>query len=208
MEKISDINILINSIDNLKITENIFNINDYIKNIKKIIFDIMNQPEKNDIQYDILNTENDIKYSLISLKIKQKQMKYGKIWQYIIGEYDKFQNLKNGHKTGLDIISHERKVIIELKNRYNTDNSSSRKTNFDKLTNFKKRNNEFTCIYGVINEKNNIGKTKIINHNDMEILYLSGNCLFDFIFDKNKDTVLLKIKEYIAICNDKNIINY
>lgn len=204
----NNIECLINNFDNLDIKKNIFNINEFLDKIKKIIYTIMDQPEKNEILYDILNTEDDIKYSLISLKIKQKQMKYGKIWQYIIGEYDKFENLKNGHYSGVDIISYEKKIIIELKNRYNTDNSSSRKINLDKLVNFKLRNNDFICIYGVINEKNKIGKKKIILHNGIEITYLSGNFLFEFIFQHNKDIILNKIKQVIIQWNNENIMNF
>jgi hypothetical protein len=42
-----------------------------------------------------------------------------------------------GHKTGLVILSKQRQNAIELKTRTNTDNSSSRKTIFDKLANQK-----------------------------------------------------------------------
>ncbi|NBV25373.1 MAG: Eco47II family restriction endonuclease [Proteobacteria bacterium] len=67
-------------------------------------------------------------------------MKYGEIWQMVIGNYHKFIDLKTGHTSGLDILSTERKIVIELKNRYNTDNASSRKTNLDKLYKYKIKN--------------------------------------------------------------------
>jgi len=72
------------------------------------------------------------------LKEKQRQMKIGEIWQEVLGNYNGCINLKIGHETGLDIISHTRKFAIELKNRTNTDNSSSKKSNLDKLAIFKK----------------------------------------------------------------------
>ena len=59
-------------------------------------------------------------------------MKVGEIWQEALGNYDEFINLKNGHESGLDIISHTKKTAIELKNRTNTDNASSKKSNLDK----------------------------------------------------------------------------
>lgn len=57
------------------------------------------------------------------MKEKHKQMKIGEIWEEAIGNYDGFIKLK----------------IIELKNRTNTDNHSSRKSNMNKLVKFKKR---------------------------------------------------------------------
>ena len=51
----------------------------------------------------------------------------------------------------MDIICSRNKIAIELKNRTNTDNHSSRKTNFDKLAKFKKENPEYLCIYATIN---------------------------------------------------------
>ena len=88
-----------------------------------------------------------------ALSIKQKQMKYGHIWQSVIGAYDSFMDLKEGHVTGLDVMSVQRKMIIEVKNRYNTDNSSSRKSCFDRLAKYKKDHPDFMCIYAVINDR-------------------------------------------------------
>jgi hypothetical protein len=70
-----------------------------------------------------------------------------------LGSYDGFINLKVGHETGLDILSHTKKIAIELKNRTNTDNSSSKKSNLDKLAKFKKNNPTYICIYANINAK-------------------------------------------------------
>jgi hypothetical protein len=63
-------------------------------------------------------------------------MKIGEIWQEVLGSYKDYLNLKTGHSSGLDILSHTNKVAIELKNRTNTDNSSSKKSNLDKLAIF------------------------------------------------------------------------
>ena len=49
------------------------------------------------------------------------------------------------------IKDHTKKIAIELKNRTNTDNASSKKSNLDKLANFKKNNPEYICIYANIN---------------------------------------------------------
>jgi hypothetical protein len=96
----------------------------YYNKVYLIVKNIFNKKvEKNKIMYDILDPEELTKYLLISLKIKHIQMKYGLLWQKIIGAYNNFKDLKIGNKSGLDIISEERKIVIELKNRYNTDNA-------------------------------------------------------------------------------------
>ena len=185
------------NLNKLSIIPNLFNIEEYLEKIRIKILYILNRKQNDIVPYDILDTDVDIEHLLIELRNKQRRMKYGEIWQMVIGEYYKFEDLKKGHITGLDILSSERKIIIELKNRYNTDNSSSLKTNLDKLSKFKLSNKDYTCIYGVINEKNNIGIKKTIFHKDIEIMYLSGNYLFDFIFQEHKDIILNNVKDYI-----------
>lgn len=85
------------------------------------------------------------------MKEKQRQMKVGEIWQEVLGNYKGYVNLKTGHETGLDILSVNKKIAIELKNRTNTDNASSKKSNLDKLAKFKQANPDYVCIYANIN---------------------------------------------------------
>lgn len=116
-----------------------FNLEKYFELLDKNIKHILLRHENNIITYDILDTEKSKTNKLIALKEKQRQMKIGEIWQEVLGNYNTFINLKIGHETGLDILSITKKIIIELKNRTNTDNASSKKTNFDKLSTFKKK---------------------------------------------------------------------
>ena len=69
------------------------------------------RPENDILTYDILDTEKLKKNKLLALKERQRQMKIGEIWQEVIGNYDEFKNLKNGDKTGLDILSHKKKLL-------------------------------------------------------------------------------------------------
>jgi hypothetical protein len=135
------------------------------------------------------------------LKEKQRMMKIGEIWQEVIGSYYGFINLKSGHKTGLDILSHSKKIAIELKNRTNTDNSSSRKYNFDKLSQFKKKNPDYRCIYANINantkEKTLEGYTKKIVYNNVEIEHYVGYVFLKFIFEEDVDIIINFIKKII-----------
>lgn len=128
-----------------------FILSEYFEKTEIIIQNIILRPENDVLTYDILDTEKSKKNKLLSLKEKQRQMKVGEIWQEIIGNYNEFINLKIGHESGLDILSNTRKLAIELKNRTNTDNASSKKSNLDNLSKFKQENPEYICIYANIN---------------------------------------------------------
>ena len=173
----------------------------YYEKIEIIIKDILLRPEKDVLTYDILDTEKSKISKLLSLKEKQRQMKVGEIWQEIIGNYDGFINLKNGHKTGLDILSNKRKLAIELKNRTNTDNASSKKSNLDKLYKFKQENPEYICIYANINadtkEKTLYGSNKKIIHNGIEIDHQVGYKFLTFIFEEKTEEIIEFVKNTI-----------
>ena len=195
-----------NIFDNFSLDEDIigcsnFNKKNYFELLNNIIQNIMNQPQKSILTYDILDTEKTKKYKLIVLKQKQYQMKIGNIWQEVLGNYNDCISLKKGHETGLDIMSHTKKFIIELKNRTNTDNSSSKKYNLDKLAKFKKDNPEYMCIYGNINdnteEKTLSGCIKKILHNDVEIIHMIGYELFKFILGNDTDLIIDFVKNTI-----------
>ena len=123
-------------------------------------------------------------------KLKHLQMNIGKIWQIVLGNYKDFIDLEEGDETGLDVKSDKLKIIMEIKNRYNTDNASSRKTNYGKLSNFKLNNPDYECIYAVINEKHNLGNDYIIKHNEQNIRYLSGQKLLDYVFANDKNIII------------------
>lgn len=109
--------------------------------------------------------------------------------------------LKIGNKTGLDIISYSKKIIIELKNRTNTDNNSSRKSNLNKLVKFKKENPDFTCIYGMINDNTEEltvkGSRNVIIIDDVEIEIQTGYLFLRNIFQENLENILSFLKNTI-----------
>lgn len=180
---------------------NIFNNNQYFDILDKIIYDILSRDQKEVFTYDILDTEKSNNNKRIVLLEKQRQMKIGEIWQEAIGNYKSFHNLKNGDKSGLDIISYDRKIIMELKNRTNSDNTSSRKTNFDKLAKYKKENPDFKCIYACINDntkkKTLEGCIKIITHKNVEIEQYVGIKLLELVFQENTKIIIEFIKNTI-----------
>lgn len=174
---------------------------DYFEKMEQIIQNILWRHEKDVLTYDILDTEKSKKNKLLSLKEKQRQMKVGEIWQEIIGNYDGFINLKSGHETGLDILSNTRKIARELKNRTNTDNAGSKKSNLDKLSKFKQTHHEYTCIYATINahtEKKTLdGSKKKIIHDGVEIEHQVWIQFLTFIFGDETHKIIEFVKNTI-----------
>ena len=73
----------------------------------------MCSPDKKEIYKDIFDTEKDIEDKRIALKVKQREMKRGKIWETAIGKYEHFEQLPIGHRTGCDVISYHYKILME-----------------------------------------------------------------------------------------------
>lgn len=178
-----------------------FKLSTYFRRLDNTIRTILSRHENTVLTYDILDTPKSIKYKLLSLKEKQRQMKVGEIWQEVLGTYDGCMNLKVGHKTGLDILCHTRKFAIELKNRTNTDNASSKKSNFDKLAAFKRRHPDYTCIYANVNantkDKTLMGSNKKIMHHGMEIEHYIGYPFLEYILGSDTDTIIEFVKDTI-----------
>lgn len=181
--------------------EEVFVKDNYFEKINKLIIDILSRPERDVLTYDILDTPKTLHNKLIALKEKQRQMKVGDIWQEVLGNYDGFINLKQGHATGLDILSHTKKIAIELKNRTNTDNSSSKKSNLDKLSKFKKEHPEYTCIYANINaateQKTLQGSMTVILHNSVEIQHRVGIDFLTCMLGNDTEEIINFVKNAI-----------
>ena len=192
---------LTNNIDIQITNECEFNLDKYLVLIDSIIYNILLRPTHDTLTYDILDTDKSIKNKLMSLKEKQRQMKVGTIWQEVLGNYNGCINLKQGHTSGLDILSHTNKFAIELKNRTNTDNASSKKSNLDKLANYKKNNPEYICIYANINDdtkkKTLSGSIKKILHNNIELEHHVGYEFLKFILGKDTDLIIHFVKNTI-----------
>jgi len=182
-------------------SESGFCLSEYLKLIDSSIYNILLRSENDVLTYDILDTEKAKTNKLLALKVKQYQMKVGEIWQEVLGNYKGCINLKIGHETGLDILSHTKKFAIELKNRTNTDNASSKKSNLDKLAKFKKYNPDYVCIYANINantEKKTLqGSIKKILHDGVEIEYQIGYEFLKFILGNDTDLIVDFVKNTI-----------
>lgn len=173
----------------------------YFELLESSIRNILLRSENDIVTYDILDTEKSKKNKLLALKEKQRLMKIGEIWQEVLGNYNNYLNLKIGHVTGLDILSHTKKIAIELKNRTNTDNASSKKSNLDKLAKFKKQNPDYVCIYANINAdtetKTLQGSIKKILHEGIEIEHQIGYEFLKFILGSDTDVIVDFVKNTI-----------
>jgi hypothetical protein len=178
-----------------------FNLTKYFELLDMNIKNILLRDENDILTYDILDTDKSKTNKLLALKERQRQMKVGKIWQEVLGNYNECINLKIGDKSGLDILCHTKKFAIELKNRTNTDNASSKKSNLDKLAKFKKKNPEYICIYANINdytEKKTLeGYIKKISHNGVELYHYVGYKFLKFILENNTDLIIDFVKNTI-----------
>jgi len=184
-----------NIISNIAASEHdvVFNREEYFTKLEESVKRILQRPMKDILAYDRLDTERSKVNKLVALKEKQRQMKIGDIWQTAIGDYKDCINLGTGHATGLDILSDRRKFIVELKNRTNTDNASSKKTNFDKLACYKIQHPEYTCIYANINddteEKSSQTTVKKFQHNGVELEHHVGDQFLTYIFGEDANAV-------------------
>jgi len=170
---------------------------EYIHKIQQNITKILSRPCQTALANDILDSDDDRASLSICLRMKQLQMKYGEIWQMVIGEYEGFTNLGVGHESGLDVLSIKNKMIFEIKNHHNTDNASSRKSNLDKLIKYKRNNPGFRGVYGIVNDRIPNGICKKLFHDDEEIEYYSGDKLFTLVFGDRKDDVITVVKKAV-----------
>jgi hypothetical protein len=173
----------------------------YLELLERLIRTILIRHENDVLTYDILDTEKSERNKLLALKEKQRQMKVGEIWQTVLGNYNGFVDLKSRHESGLDILSYTKKIAIELKNRTNTDNASSKKSNLDKLARFKKINPDYICIYANINadteQKTASGSIKKIMHDGVELEHQIGHEFLKFILGDDADVIIEFVKTTI-----------
>jgi len=124
----------------------------------------------------------------------------GKVWEILCLHVNGVKKNKNG----LDLEDDIRKTIIEVKNRYNTDNSSSRANKFQQLRNacyqkLKEKNEYYTAIYGICNPKDK-SEEYYKDYNGFKIKYLSGDKFFSFVFGNNYNLIIqlaITISNYI-----------
>ena len=114
---------------------------------------------------------------------KQIKMLEGGIGQIMIGCWEGWMDLGQGHASGLDTRKVDNSCIMEIKNQWNTCNSGSKKAVLDKLAKYKEENPETTCVFGMINPKPGQRLLRKVElYNGQEIVTLWGDALLDYVF--------------------------
>jgi len=180
-----------------------FDYNQYKLNIARFIKDKFTKPVNEKLSFDIFESDDHKNDRQLELKTKHRQILRGHILQEALGSYNEFKNLGTGkHKSGLDIISDSRKIVMELKSRTNTDNSTSRKGNMTKLAKFKEQYPEYMCIYAQINPPTERAFystiPKIIKHDGFEIYEYTGFEIFKLVFGDKANEMLDFIKQELS----------
>lgn len=66
-----------------------------------------------------------------------------------------------------------------------------------KLFHYKIDHPNFDCIYAVINDRHKRGQNKLITINNIQIRYLSGQCLLQAIFKKDTTQIVKILQDII-----------
>ena len=143
-----------------------------------------------------------------SFYIRQLHMIEGIIGQRMLGLFEGWEDLDlTKNVRGFDIMKSDGSCIAEIKNKWNTCNSSSLKATLDKLVEYKKNNPNVECIYGIINPKKDERDMKsIIVHNGHKIIKLQGDELLNKVFfheGYNYKNDILKIVKNAMYNNNK-----
>ena len=147
---------------------------------KTIIDEIKKESDK--ICYG-LTEEEWIEFDNKRLKDKQINNKIGELHQYLlenVKDYCKANDVDKSLK--VDVMKKDYSVFIEVKNKYNTMNSSSRESTVNKLKKVKNKYSDSLCLIGIVNGKNY--KKKVSD--SPEVWEYSGEELFNLVFS-NKD---------------------
>jgi DNA (cytosine-5)-methyltransferase 1 len=188
--------LLVSALLNSKNIMNSVELNELIKNyyIDNIINLCEEKVDKSKTTINEIKKESDkicykltekelIKFDNKILKDKQINNKIVELHQYLL------KNVKNYCKSNdidknlkIDIMKKDYSVFIDLKNKYNTINSSNRESTINKLKKIKNKYINSLCLIGIINGKNY--KKKILE--SPEVWEYSGEELFNLVFS-NKD---------------------
>ena len=128
-------------------------------------------------------------FELIRQSDKTINNKIGEFHQELLGKVDGWVDLGVGDETEIDLKKEDNTVFIELKNKYNTMNSSSTKTCREKLENVIEKYPNATAYWAyVINKeyKSEDNVWKYQQREDERIRRISGDKLYEMITGDSK----------------------
>lgn len=123
-------------------------------------------------------------FELIRQNDKTINNKIGEFHQELLGKVDGWVDLGVGDETEIDLKKEDNTIFIELKNKYNTMNSSSTKTCREKLENVINRYPDATAYWAYVINKNYKSEDRIWLYHEREderIRRISGDKLYEMI---------------------------
>jgi hypothetical protein len=102
----------------------------------------------------------------------------GIFYEKLICLFDDFEKINEPTFRRADIISHSRKIILELKTNYSSANADMKSSKFFSLCLLKQRNPTYEVIFGCVNDSN---KPKQYYNKD-GVLILTGDKLLEYLF--------------------------
>lgn len=146
----------------------------------KTIFDVC----VNQISFD--------EWSKIELTRQQDKTinnKIGEFHQELLGKVDGWVDLGIGDETEIDLKKEDNTVFVELKNKYNTMNSSSEKTCREKLENVIEKYPDATAYWAYVISKNYKSECRVWKYQQREderIRRISGDRLYAMVTGDSK----------------------
>lgn len=123
-------------------------------------------------------------FELVRQNDKTINNKIGEFHQELLGHVDGWVDLGIGDETEIDLKKEDNSIFIELKNKYNTMNSSSTKTCREKLENVIEKYPNATAYWAYVINKNYKSEEKIWKYHgreDERIRRISGDKLYEMI---------------------------
>lgn len=160
-----------------KITETPYASHDDEDELMRVILEMELRRRNIDLTIDDVNTIVNLKRSI--------SHHLGDFWQRVLGDAPGWQDLGIGHNTGCDIRNDERKIVIELKNKMTTMNSSSKSSVLKKLQ--EQQDNGYTSFIGIVNGKGRTcidkktGIQTVIGAELFKLVYGSTSLLADVV---------------------------
>lgn len=124
------------------------------------------------------------KFELIRQNDKTINNKIGEFHQELLGKVDGWVDLCVGDETEIDLKKADNSIFIELKNKYNTMNSSSTKTCREKLENVILKYPDATAYWAYVINKNYKSEDRVWIYHEREderIRRISGDKLYEMI---------------------------
>ncbi|MBE6500476.1 MAG: Eco47II family restriction endonuclease [Methanobrevibacter thaueri] len=174
-----------------------------------------------DVSVNQISFEEWSKFELTRQQDKTINNKIGEFHQELLGKIDGWVDLGVGDETEIDLKKADNTVFVELKNKYNTMNSSSTKTCREKLEKVIEKYPNATAYWAYVINKDYKSENRVWayqNRKDERIRRISGDKLYELVtgdpkaLEKTMDAipkaiVELKGKSYELTEDDEKTFN-